>query len=288
MRCPSGETRGTGSVRSRLSSTRAVAAAPPAAVRESRFVVGRESLDHPARLILVGEQSGSAAEHALQRAPDPPRAVEVKDVRELVRGDETQPAVVEQQAVVAGGRRDVDRDAARWKHRGEPVRRIDVVAQGEIHDTARRARLPGEEVVRPLRLACLQQRDGAIRGPEVDTEMGRVQGAPGTGGIDLGTRTAGEQQKKKNAERGSRNAEQQSEVRAAARPFPDVPRSAFRVPRYHGYLARWRRKFSIQRAIPRAYRWRPSSLASIASCSGSMMNSPSVSAAGIQVGRTSA
>src|SRR5205807_793211 len=114
MRRPSGDTRGSGSLRSRLSSSRAggwpawlpgaarrargagrasrgehlrVEAAPdPAAVGESRLVIRRESLDRPARLILVGKQAGSPAEHLLQRAPDPLRAVEVKDMRELVRG----------------------------------------------------------------------------------------------------------------------------------------------------------------------------------------------------------
>src|SRR5207237_289619 len=41
-----------------------VEAAPyPAAVGESRLVVRRESLDRPARLILVGKQAGSPAEH---------------------------------------------------------------------------------------------------------------------------------------------------------------------------------------------------------------------------------
>src|SRR5437588_12815170 len=118
----------------------------------------------------------------------------MKDVRELVRGDETQPAVVEQQPVVPGWRRRQDRDAVRGKYRREAVRRIEVVAQGEIHHTARRVQLPGEEAVRPLGLACLQQRDVAIRGPEVDAEMGGVEGAPGAGGIYLGCGARGEQQ----------------------------------------------------------------------------------------------
>src|SRR5207245_4857881 len=172
-----------------------VEAAPyPAAVGEPRLVVGRESLDRPARLILVGEQAGSPAEYVLQRAPDPLRAVEVKDVCELVRSDETQPAVVEQEAVVARGRRGENRDTARGKHGGEAVRRVDVVAQREIHDAAWWVQLAGEQGVRPLRLTRLEQRHSAIRGAEVNAEVGGVERSPGAGGVHLRFGARGDQQ----------------------------------------------------------------------------------------------
>ena len=115
-------------------------------------------------------------------------------MRELVRGDEAQPAVVKQEAVVARRRRGENRDAARGKHRGEAVGRVDIVAQGEIHDAARWVQLPGEQGVRPLRLARLQQRHIAIRGPEVDAEVGGVERSPAAGRIHLGLRTPDEQQ----------------------------------------------------------------------------------------------
>src|SRR5207302_266417 len=240
------------------------------------------------RLILVGKQAGSPAEHLLQRAPDTLRAVEVEDMRELVRGDEAQPAVVKQEAVVARRRRGENRDAARGKHGGEAVGRVDIVAQGEIHDAARWVQLPGEQGVRPLRLARLQQRHIAIRGPEVDAEVGGVEGAPGAGGIHLSGGARGQKEEQENADCGLRIAESQWNVDRAT-PFGRAnPQSEIRNPQCHGSVARWRRKSSIPRVIPRAYRSCPSSLASIASCSGSMMNSPSVSAAGVQVGRTRA
>src|SRR5213594_2820227 len=128
----------------------------------------------------------------------------------------------------------------------------------------------------------------AVGRPEVDAEVRRVQGAPATRRIHLGLRAPGEQEQKQNAECGMRSAEYKWKVEPADRTSRAIPHSAFRTPHLHGSLARSRRKFSIPLTTPRAYRHCPSSLASNASCSGSMMNNPSVSAAGIHVGRTSA
>src|SRR5439155_6950551 len=112
-------------------------------------------------------------------------------------------------------------------------------------------------------------------------------GAPGSGGV-LRWGGGGKWEDQENAERGTWNAEHQGRVELRRGACPAVPRSDFRVPRFHGSLARSRRKFSIPRTSPRAYRPRPSSFSNIASCSGTMMKRPSVSAAGIHVGRTSA
>ena len=115
-------------------------------------------------------------------------------MRELVRGHEAQPAVVKQEAVVARRRRGENRDAARGKHRGEAVGRVDIVAEGEIHDAARWVQLPGEQGVRPLRLARLQQRHRAIHGAEVNAEVGGVERSPAARRIHLGCGARGEQQ----------------------------------------------------------------------------------------------
>src|SRR2546429_3964302 len=131
-------------------------------------------------------------------------------------------------------------------------------------------------------------RDVAVTGVQTCALPICVEGAPGTGRINLSLSAAGEQQEQQNAECGMRNAELQRRFDPWARPSTYIPHSALDIPHYHGSRARSRRKFSIPRTTPRAYRHWPSSLASTASCSGSMMNSPSVSAAGIQVGRTSA
>src|SRR5260370_22735259 len=109
------------------------AAMHPPTVRELRFVVRRESFDDPARLVLVREGPRRTTQHALHGTPDALRAIEVEDVGELVGGYETQPAVVEQQAVVACGWGGEDRDAARGKHRLGTAPSIDVVPDGPVH-----------------------------------------------------------------------------------------------------------------------------------------------------------
>ena len=170
--------------------------APPHASRvgEPRLVVGGDPFGHPTRLIFVWEQPWGAPEHVLQPAPQPARAVEVKHVRELMRGHEPEPAIEEQQAVVAGRRRGVDGDPVGGKHRREAVRGVDVVGQRDVHDAAWGMQLRGEQSVGPLRLAGLGEGCVAVGGPEVDAKMRRVQGAPAAGGIDLGLRAPGKQQ----------------------------------------------------------------------------------------------
>ena len=264
--------------------------APPHASRvgEPRLVVGGDPFGHPTRLIFVWEQPWGAPEHVLQPAPQPARAVEVKHVRELMRGHEPEPAIEEQQAVVAGRRRGVDGDPVGGKHRREAVRRVDIVGQRDVHDATRRVQLRREQSVGPLRLARLREGGIAVGGAEVDAEVGSVEGTPVARRIDLSLGAAGEQQEQQNAECGMRNAELQGRFDPRARPSTDIPHSAFPIPHCHGSRARSRRNASMPRTTARAYRHWPSSLASSASCSGSMMNRPSVSAAGIQVGRTSA
>jgi hypothetical protein len=131
----------------------------------------------------------------------------VKDVRQLVRGNEPEPAVEEQQAVIAGGRGGEDHDPVCGKDGGEAVRGVDVVGEGDVHDAARRVQLRGQHAVGPLCLAGLRQRGRAIGEPKVDAEVGRVEGAPGAGGVHLSFRWDGEAQQKENADCGLRIAE---------------------------------------------------------------------------------
>jgi len=114
-------------------------------------------------------------------------------VRQLVCGDETQPGVVRQQPGIVDGWGGQDGDLAGRKHGRETVRGVDVVAEGQVHDLARRVELGGEEPVCALRLAGFEQRQLAIDRSEVDPEMRGVQGAPAPGRIDLGNGAPGEQ-----------------------------------------------------------------------------------------------
>ena len=151
----------------------------PSRVRELRLVVRREPFGHPARLILVREQARGAPEHTLQPVPQPARAVEVKHVGQLVRGHEPEPAVEEQEPVVTRGRRGEDGDPVGGRDGGETVGGVDVVRQGDVHYAAGRVQLRGEQPIGPLRLTRLYEGGVAVGGPEVDAEMGCVQGAPG-------------------------------------------------------------------------------------------------------------
>ena len=102
----------------------------------------------------------------------------MEDVRQLVRGDEPKPAVEEQQAMIPRRRCREDRDPVRRNDGREPVRRIDIVGDCDVHHASRGVQLGREQPVRPFGLARLGERDGAIGRAKVDAEMGRVQGAP--------------------------------------------------------------------------------------------------------------
>ena len=122
-------------------------------------------------------------------------------------------------------------------------------------------KLRGQQPKGALRFASGFNGDAAIAGAEVDAEVLCMQRAPRTRGVCLRSGGGGENREKKQ-------------------------RAACGVRRDHRAISR--KKFSMPFATPRAYRSRPSALASIASCSGIIMNKPSVSADGIQGSRTSA
>ena len=240
------------------------AARHPAAARQPRLVVGRQPLRHPARLIGVWKGTRDAAEHALNHAPHALGAIEMEDVRELVRRDEAQPVVEVLEAGVGRGGGGEHGEPVRREHRREAVGRVDVVAEHDVDDTARRMQLVAQQLVGALSLPRLALGRRARRGSEVDPEVRGVQGAPAAGRINLSRGSPG-----KHAPQGE----------------------CSQAPRRHGArhcCARSRRNASMPAATPRAYFHCPSSLASSASCSGIMMNAASVRAAGIHVGRASA
>src|SRR5438105_2982336 len=136
----------------------------------------------------------------------------------------------------------------------------DVGRQCEIDDAAGPMKLRGQQPKGTLRFGSSFNSDVAITRAEVDAEMLGVEGSPGAMRIYLGCGGRGENREKKQ-------------------------RAACGVRRNHRAISR--KKFSMPFATPRAYRSRPSALASIASCSGIIMNKPSVSADGIQGSRTS-
>src|SRR5256886_856347 len=161
-------------------------AAPPApAVRELRFIVGRQAFDDPARLQRVREEPRRAPDHPLQHPPHAAYPVQVEDVRQLVHRDQAEPAVEPLEPGVADRGRQQEIDPARGEHGRGPVGDIDIVAQHEIDHAARRPELSREQTIGPLRFARFLLGDRAVRGAEVDPEMLRMEGAPATGRIDL-------------------------------------------------------------------------------------------------------
>ena len=65
----------------------------PTGPGEIRFLVDRESFGEPGRIVEIREQQLRAAEYVLTERPDAARAVEVKDVRQLVRDDQLRPVI---------------------------------------------------------------------------------------------------------------------------------------------------------------------------------------------------
>ena len=161
------------------------AAFRPATGRKARFVVGRQALGDPGRLVLVGKESRRSAEHRLQRLPQAPRTIEMKDVRQLVHDHEPFPAVVRLQRGIGHRRHEQNRDAAGRKDVREAVRRIDVVRQRDVDDAARRMQLAREQRVRSLGLVRREDCARAIARAKVNAEMLSVERAPGTRRIDL-------------------------------------------------------------------------------------------------------
>src|SRR5256886_8530068 len=83
-----------------------------------------------------------------------------------------------------------------FRSRRGPVGDVDIVAQHEVDDAARRPELCREQTIGPLRFARFLLGDRAVRGAKVDPKMLRMERAPGTGRIDLGFGPAGEERQR--------------------------------------------------------------------------------------------
>ena len=117
---------------------------------ELRLLVDRESFGEPRRRIRVGKERRGAAEDVLAERPDAARAIEMEDVRELVRDDELRPVVRVAERRLRDGRIGVDDDAVRGERRGGAVGEIDVVGEDEVDHAARRMHLARQLGVRAL------------------------------------------------------------------------------------------------------------------------------------------
>ena len=195
--------------------------------REARFVVGRQPFDHPARLILIGEESGQATEYRLQRPPQSPGSVEMEHMRQLVHDHESFPAVVVLQPGVGDRRGEKNREAIRREDGREAVRRIDVVRERHVDNAPRWVQLTRQQPVRALGFARRFHGAPAIDGPKMDAKVLRVECTPGAGGI-LPQCWARDQQQD-----GARRTT-------------------------HVHFAISRKQSSMPRTTPRAYRSRPS------------------------------
>ena len=80
---------------------------------ELGFLVDRESFGQPRRRIRVWEKQRRAAEDLLAERPNAARAVEMKDVRQLVRDDELCPVIRVAKRGLRHRRIGVDDDAVR-------------------------------------------------------------------------------------------------------------------------------------------------------------------------------
>jgi len=118
-----------------------VCAAQPSAVRELRLVVHGQPLGEPRGGEEGGKEQRHAPEHLPPGGPDPTRAVEVKDVRELVRHDQLHPVLGQPQPLSLDGRSGEDGDTVRRKRGREAVGKVDVVGDDELDGRAGRMQL---------------------------------------------------------------------------------------------------------------------------------------------------
>ena len=146
--------------------------------REVALEVHREPLRHPAGLVQVREERGRASEHVLRDAPPPARAIQMKDVRELVRDHERKPVIVVAKAQIIEWRMRVHDDAVRRERRRRSVREVDVVGNDEIDRPARLVQLRREFIVRPLGAHRRAARRRLELRCEVDVKVARVDRAP--------------------------------------------------------------------------------------------------------------
>ncbi len=157
---------------------------------EIRLLVDRHSLEEPRRRVEIREGRRRAAEDVLAQRPDAAHAIELEDVRQLVRDHHLCPIVRVAKRALVHRRIGVDDDAVRRERARGSVREVDVVAERDVDHAARRVHLARELVVRPLRVGGETARQRLERRVEIDAEVARREGAPGEVG-SLGARGAG-------------------------------------------------------------------------------------------------
>ncbi len=104
-------------------------------LREIGLVPGGQSLRGPARYAAAREEGprrGHAAEDGAQEAPERTGAIQVEDVRQLVRDHELHPVVEVAEAGVVHGRAGDDRDAVRGPHLRVAVGDVRVVGEEDV------------------------------------------------------------------------------------------------------------------------------------------------------------
>ncbi len=229
---------------------------------ELRLVVHRDAFRHPARRVGVRKEERVAAEHELPGAPQATRAVEMEDVRQLVRDHQIHPVVDELQRVRVDGRTRVDHDPVRRKERRVAVRRVVVVPDHDVHDAARWMEFLRQGLVRPLGRACGPTRRGFEAVRVGHAEVRRRDGLPVQVGGELRIRSV---RRRPDEQRGGQCKSHGVRFGASPRKYPSSPSR-----------------------IPRAYRDWNSAVRNAASCSGTITNAPSHRIDGIHVGRASA
>ena len=259
---------------------RKVGAHVAATARELRLVVHRQSLFHPTRRERIGKEQGIPAKHRAPHHPRPTRAIDLEDVRHLMRDHHAQPVVVKAQLALRDRWNGIDHHAIRGKHLRVPVAGVHVVDNEQIYRTRRRCELARQLRIRHLRQQRRASRQRLLVGAEVHAKMRHGDGTHRPPRIDLRHGRRGERQQ--HAERGD---EHDREPRAGT-----FPRAGHAPHTHHGCSTgvKIRKYRSSPTTSPSAYfRWKPASRMA-ASCSGSMRNNPSASTDGYHVGRATA
>ncbi len=146
--------------------------------REIALEVDRESLGRPSGQVLIREERGRPAENVLRHTPPSACAIQMEDVRELVRDDEREPVIVVAEREIIQRRMRVDDHAIRWEWRRRSIREVDVVCHHQIDRASRLHEPLGQLRVRALRAHRRAARRGLERWREVDVKMLRVDRAP--------------------------------------------------------------------------------------------------------------
>ncbi len=145
---------------------------------EVRLLVDGHSLEQPRRRVQIRKRRRRATEDVLAERPDAAHAIEVEDVRQLVRDHQLRPIVRVAERRLRDRRIGVDDDAIRRKRRGVSVGEVGVVGEDDVDHPTRRMELVRQLVVRPLGVSGESTRDRLEGRIEVDSKMLGGEGGP--------------------------------------------------------------------------------------------------------------